>query len=141
MEKKDFYEYAVKSNIEDNGCKNEDVARMRDNKLRAESAKVIEAANYILENGFDKMYFEKCITPRFRQYDYNWAQIYIPQLKLYLFFVENKEIRDAIFQIHGKYRNILIFDMDVEMDYIGSEIARKIVFMQERGWMKDGERL
>lgn len=139
MEKKEFYEYAVKSNLIGWQYKEDEVVKMRDNRLKAESAKVIEAANYISENGFSRLKFEMCMNSHFYKYEYNWAQIFIPQLRLYLFFVDNDENRDIIFQLYGRRGNMLIFDMDVDMDFIGSEITRKIGLMQEMRKNKDGK--
>jgi len=139
MEKKDFYDYAVKSNLTGTQYQNEEVMKMRDNRLKAESAKVIEAATYISENGFDELKFEMCLNTRFYIHEYNWAQIYIPKLKLYLFFVDNSKRRDIIFQLFSKRGNMLIFDMDADMEYIGSEIVRKIGLMQEMRKNKDGK--
>ena len=116
MEKKEFYEYAVKSNLIGWQYKEDEVVKMRDNRLKAESAKVIEATNYIIENGFSKLKFEMCMNSHFYKYEYNWAQIFIPQLRLYLFFVDNDENRDIIFQLYGRCGNMLIFDMDVDME-------------------------
>lgn len=132
MEKKDFYDYAVKSNLTGTQYQNEEVVKMRDNRLKAECGKVVEAANYIIDNGFPTLKFEMCLNSRFYIHEYNWAQIYIPKLKLYLFFVDNSTRRDIIFQLYGHRINLLIFDIDVNMDYIGSEIVRKIGAMEER---------
>ena len=139
MEKKDFYEYAVKSNLIGWQYKEDEVVKMRDNRLKAESAKVIEATNYIIENGFSRLKFEMCLNSHFYQHEYNWAQIFIPQLRLYLFFVDNDENRDIIFQLYGRRGNMLIFDMDVDMDFIGSEITRKIGLMTKLGLLKNGK--
>lgn len=131
MEKKYFYDYAVQCNSVGKEYNEEEVVKMRDNRLKAESAKVIEAATYISENGFTNLRFEMCLNSHFFEHEYNWAQIYIPKLKIYLFFVDNKKRRDIIFQLYGHRINILIFDIDVNMDFIGSEIVRKVALISE----------
>ena len=44
---------------------------------------------------------------------------------MFIFIVDSQEQRDVIFQIY-KRLNILIFDKDVKMDFVGSEIIRKM---------------
>ena len=124
MEKKDFYEYAKECNKVLSG-KDEDVEKIRDNRLKSASAKLIEIASFIKDNGTWAMTFEICLNKKFKQYEYNWASIRINNCNMFIFIVDSQEQRDVIFQIY-KRLNILIFDKDVKMDFVGSEIIRKM---------------
>ena len=135
MEKKDFYKYAKGRN---RAYKDETLEKMRDDKLKSASAKMIEIASYIKDNSGFPLAFEICLNKKFKNYEYNWASIRINNFNIYIFIVETQEQRDIIFQIY-KRMNILIFNNDVDMDFVGSEIVRKIEMINAINNKKNGE--
>ena len=132
MNRAEFYKYAVACN-KDINCEFEEVESKRDSKIKNASPKTIEIASFIKDNCPFKMQFEICLSKKFKKYDYNWADIRLPQSNIFIFVVNNEETRDAIFQIY-KRKYILIFDENVTMDEVGEEIIKKLqsVDIQEK---------
>ena len=80
------------------------------------------------------------LSNKFKKYDYNWADIRLPQSNIFIFVVNNEEERDMIFQIY-KRKYILIFNEDVTMEEVGDEIIKKLhsVDIQEKNKKKKFE--
>lgn len=137
MEKKDFYEYAKKCNLII-PPKSMEIEKMRDDRIKSAGAKMIEIANFIKDNSPLKMDFEVCLSQEFYKYDRNWANIFLPEQKIFIFICKDDFERDVIFQIwRGKH--ILIFDEDVDMDYVGSEIFRKMNEIKEMKELREAK--
>ena len=132
MEKKDFYEYA--GSFDNNIVKyNPDITKLREDKLRAASARTIEITNYItdnfayvLENSSFKMQFQVCLNEKFYKYNWNWADIFLNYGGKYVFiFICDSEMDyDIISQLWSGENKIIINNND--MDFSEKWIIDKI---------------
>lgn len=125
MNKTEFIKFAEESNAGfESGV--EEIDNRCALKIKSANSRVLEIASFIKENSPLKMRFYICLDKRFAKYDRSWANIFLPEQGISIFVVDNQFDRDIIFQLYGK-RYMLIFDNDDSMDFIGSEITRKII--------------
>ena len=126
MNKTEFMKFAEESNSSLSE-KNESVLARREIKIKSASAKLLEIVSFIKDNSPLKMNFYVCLDKKFAMYDRNWVDIYLPEQNIYIFLVENQFDNDIVFQL-WKRKNILIFNKDSDIDFIGSELARKMEY-------------
>lgn len=126
MNKTEFIKYAEECNkpLFEN---NESVSARREIKIKSASAKLLEIASFIKDNSPLKMNFYVCLDKKFAMYDRNWVDIFLPEQRIFIFIVENQFDNDIVFQL-WKRKNILIFNKDSDIDFIGSELARKMEY-------------
>ena len=126
MNKTEFIKYAEECNkpLFEN---NESVSVRREIKIKSASAKLLEIVSFIKDNSPLKMNFYVCLDKKFAMYDRNWVDIYLPEQRIFIFIVENQFDNDMVFQL-WKHKNILIFNKDSDIEFIGSELARKLEY-------------
>ena len=126
MNKTEFIKYAEGCNKPLFG-NNESVSARREIKIKSASAKLLEIASFIKDNSPLKMNFYVCLDKKFAMYDRNWVDIFLPEQRIFIFIVENQFDNDMVFQL-WKHKNILIFNKDSDIEFIGSELARKLEY-------------
>lgn len=126
MNKTEFIKYAEECNkpLFEN---NESVSDRREIKIKSASAKLLEIVSFIKDNSPLKMNFYVCLDKKFAMYDRNWVDIFLPEQRIFIFIVENQFDNDMVFQL-WKHKNILIFNKDSDIEFIGSELARKLEY-------------
>lgn len=126
MNKIEFIKYAEECNkpLFEN---NESVSDRREIKIKSASAKLLEIVSFIKDNSPLKMNFYVCLDKKFAMYDRNWVDIFLPEQRIFIFIVENQFDNDIVFQL-WKHKNILIFNKDSDIEFIGSELARKLEY-------------
>lgn len=126
MNKTEFIKYAEECNkpLFEN---NESVSTRREIKIKSASAKLLEIVSFIKDNSPLKMNFYVCLDKKFAMYDRNWVDIFLPEQRIFIFIVENQFDNDMVFQL-WKHKNILIFNKDSDIEFIGSELARKLEY-------------
>lgn len=129
MTKKEFYDYAIIQNRTGITYPPQ-ISAIRDERLKNERDKVLEIVEHIKSTSPFRMTFEKCLYGRKPQHDWCWSSIYLPQIRTYIFVVDSEDERDLIYQLYSRYLNILIFDDNSTMDFVGEEIIRKIELIE-----------
>jgi len=130
MDEKTFYDYAVKCNENSQGYENKDIAEMRDFMLKSEYKDIVNVADMLEKEHFN-MSFARCLNGKFYHYWYNWADIYVKNLKTYIFFCNSKAEAELIYQLWRKY-NIIIIQRPANLEDIKDAIVAKINMLEER---------
>ena len=130
MEKKDFFNYAMSCNDQSQGYDNEDIAQEREARLKNVPQEIVDVAD-VLDKEHFKMSFMRCLNGKFCHYNYNWAQIYIKNIKTYMLFCDGQREAELLYQLWRKF-NIIIIRQGASIEDIKGAIIEKMRMLERR---------
>lgn len=126
MEQKELIAYAAKMDEKFNvPTINVEVTNMRKKFLKRPHPKLCELIEALKEDLDCRLW--RCYSLRFKQYEYNWFDVYISKYNLGIKFCKDQKEKDIAFQLY-KRLPILLFVVNDELtiDAMLDEIIKKI---------------